>query len=97
MRNFLKLLIPPFFIEQYKKIFFKKNFIRGFKNWNEALLKTTSYKDKNIFSKTLHAARLARDEKVAYESDSVLFDTIQYDWPLLSALLLVANRQKNSM
>jgi hypothetical protein len=47
MRNFLKLLIPPFFIEQYKKIFFKKNFIRGFKNWNEALLKTTSYKDKD--------------------------------------------------
>lgn len=42
----------------------------------------------------MHAARLVRDKKVAYERDAVLFDKIQYDWPLLSVLLLVANRQK---
>ena len=94
MKKFLKLLIPLFFIELYRKIFLKKNFIRGFNNWNEALSKTTSYENKDIFSKTLHAARLVRDKKVAYERDSVLFDKIQYDWPLLSALLLVANNQK---
>ena len=94
MRKFLKLLIPPIIIELYRKFFLKKNFIRGFNNWNDALSKTTSYENKDIFSKTLHAARLVRDKKVAYERDSVIFNTIQYDWPLLSVLLLVANRQK---
>ena len=94
MRKLLKLLIPPFFIELHRKFFLKKIFIRGFNNWNEALSKTTSYENKDIFSKTLHAARLVRDKKATYERDSVIFDTIQYDWPLLSALLLIANKQK---
>ena len=94
MRKFLKLFIPPFFVNLSKKFFYTKNFIRGFTNWDEALSKTTSYKNKEIFNKTINSARLVRDGKAVYERDSVLFDTIQYDWPLLSSILLVANKQK---
>ena len=93
MRKFWKLF-TTLFVNLSKKFFYTKNFIRGFTNWDEALSKTTSYKNKEIFNKTINSARLVRDGKAVYERDSVLFDTIQYDWPLLSSILLVANKQK---
>ena len=90
MRKFLKLFIPPFFVNLSKNFFILKILSEAYKlGWG--LVKTTSYKNKEIFNKTINSARLVRDGN--HERDSVLFDTIQYDWPLLSSILLVANKK----
>ena len=65
--------------------------MRGFDDWASAKRNATTYDTADIFQKTLVAARKVRDGVAAYERDSVLLDAIQYDWPLLASLLLVAN------
>ena len=68
-------------------------FKRGFNSWHDASTNATTYNSIEVFQKTLNAARLVRDGKIAYERDSVLFDQVQYDFKLLSSLLLIANIQ----
>ena len=89
----IKLILPPIFIFLFKKLFNQNKFKRNFKNWDEALNISTSYNTDDVFNKTLHSARLVRDDKAVYERDSVIFDTIQYDYKLLSSLLFIANIQ----
>ena len=94
---FIKSIISPNFLYLVKKIFSRKNrdagFKKGLKNWQDALNNSSSYDTQDVFEKTLSAARLVRDEKAVYERDSVVFDKIQYDYQLLSSLLLIANLQ----
>lgn len=91
IKKIIKQLIPPIFIIFYRKLFKKKFFIVGFSDWNSALSKTTTYNSEDVTRKTLNSARKVRDGLAVYERDSVLFDKIQYDWPLLSSLMLAAN------
>lgn len=97
MKKIIKLITPPI-ITSLIKFFFNRNYKNGgvkvgFKNWEEASNNSTLYNQKDIFSKTLCSARLVRDGKAAYERDSVIFDKIQYDFKLLSSLLLISNLQ----
>ena len=95
MRSIIKLLMPPIFLNILKKLYFTRQFSRkNFKSWEEALKNTTSYNTENVFNKTLQSARMVRDGKAVYERDSVIFNKIQYDWQLLSSLMLVSNIQK---
>ena len=96
LSSFIKDISPPFFLRFARNIIKShvdgSYFERGFNTWSEASRKA-SYNSKTIFNKTLKAARLVRDGKAAYERDSVLFDKVQYDFKLLSSLLLIANIQ----
>lgn len=52
------------------------------------------YDSDSVLKKVKDSAKLVHSGKAVYERDSVLFDKIQYSWPLLSSLMLVAaNRQ----
>lgn len=92
MKNFFKIILPPFFFIIYRKFFLKREFLRGFSDWESAVKNSTTYDTDEVFNKTLDAARKVRDGLVAFERDSVLFEKIDYDWPLLASLLLVANQ-----
>lgn len=68
-----------------------------FKTWKDAVEHSSGYDDLAIFEK-VKSARLAvlRGEK-AYERDSVLFDSVQYFWPVVASLLWIASRENNSL
>ena len=96
VKHIIKQFLPPIIENLVRKLPnpYIGGFKRGFKNWDDASSNATTYNTSEVFQKTLNAARLVRDGKAAYERDSVLFDKVQYDWNLLSSLLLIANIQK---
>jgi putative methyltransferase (TIGR04325 family) len=61
-------------------------------SWDEAMAVSTGYSNDIILEKTKTALLKVKNGEVAYERDSVLFDKIQYSWPVLAGLMWVAAR-----
>jgi putative methyltransferase (TIGR04325 family) len=65
-------------------------FFGNFQTWSEAVEATTGYDSDHILEKCKQALLKVRDGIAVYERDSVLFEKIQYSWPLTASLLRVA-------
>jgi len=97
-REFIKLLTPPILVQGYRALRSKKNspvqdglYLAGnYSSWAEALAASTGYDSEVILEKTKAALLKVKRGEAAYERDSVLFDEIQYSWPLLAGLMWVA-------
>jgi len=88
--RFIKQFIPPLLsgiLSRRKKYGWKGDFA----NWKLALEQSGTYDRDNILEKVRQATEKIIRGEARYERDSVLFDTIPYSWPLLSALLWVAS------
>jgi putative methyltransferase (TIGR04325 family) len=57
-----------------------------FDSWNEALLLCNSYNADIIVEKCRSSLLKIKSGLAKYERDSVLFDEVQYSWPLLAGL-----------
>ena len=66
-------------------------------NWNDALTKSTGYNIDEIITKVKSATYKVINGEYAFERDSVLFNEIQYQWPLITALLWSKNCKENSL
>jgi putative methyltransferase (TIGR04325 family) len=65
--------------------------LRGsYTSWNSACERSSGYDSGHILERVLDASRQVRDGRAAYERDSVLFDRVEYSFPLLAVLLRVA-------
>jgi putative methyltransferase (TIGR04325 family) len=62
----------------------------NFANWHSALLKSKGYSSPEILEKVKTAVLKVKNGKAVYERDSVLFDEIEYSWPLVASLMWVA-------
>lgn len=69
----------------------------NFDNWQEALLKCSGYSSPAILEKVIDAAVKVKKGEAVYERDSVLFDSIEYSWPLVAALLHIASQHNNTL
>lgn len=69
----------------------------AYQSWDEASKNSIGYNDNEILQKTLKATLAVKDGKAAYERDSVLFDEIEYSWPLISGLLLAAVKSNGKL
>jgi putative methyltransferase (TIGR04325 family) len=95
-KSFLKQLIPPLILTLLHKG--KKYGWKGdFRNWQQARDLSGKYEDRHILEKVKEAIWKVKKGEAAYERDSVLFNQIQYSWPLLSALLWVASQNKGEL
>jgi putative methyltransferase (TIGR04325 family) len=56
-------------------------------SWESALADCAGYDSEIILEKTKTALLKIKNGKAVYERDSVLFDEIQYTWPLLAGLM----------
>jgi putative methyltransferase (TIGR04325 family) len=61
-----------------------------FTSWEEASAHCTGYDAKDILEKVLAATLKVKRGEAVFERDSVLFNEIEYDWPVLSGLLWAA-------
>ncbi len=66
-------------------------------NWQEAAASCTGYDAQNILEKVLQATLKVKRGEAAYERDSVIFDEIEYAWPLLAGLMWVAARNSGTL
>ncbi len=65
--------------------------------WSDALSASTGYATGEILDKTRNALLRVKNGEAIFERDSVLFDEIEYSWPLLSGLLWVAARSRGEL
>ena len=68
-----------------------------YNTWAEAKRASGGYDNDVILNKVRAALLSVINGEAAYERDSVLFDEIQYSWPLAAGLLWVASQNKNNL
>jgi len=90
LKNALLPFIPPLLADAYREIRRQNRFAGRYTDWGEALLHSTGYAKETILQRVLDATLLVKNGQAVYERDSVLFEKIEYSWPLLSGLLLAA-------
>ncbi len=87
----VKDLLPPIItrlIMQFRRSAIK--FEGHFSTWEEATAHSSGYESDYILSKVLDATLKVKRGEFAFERDSVLFDEVEYDWPVLSGILWAA-------
>jgi putative methyltransferase (TIGR04325 family) len=73
------------------------HFEGNFKTWGEAAVKCTGYDADSILDKVLDASLKVKNGDAVFERDSVLFDEIQYSWPVTAALMWAASRNGGNL
>lgn len=96
-KQFLKDFLPPYLLRVFCSNCHNVRFKGNFKTWNDALSHSSGYDAENIIEKVKTASIKVKNGDAIYERDSVLFDNIQYSWPLLSALLWIAVLSDNKL
>jgi putative methyltransferase (TIGR04325 family) len=99
MKRLIKDLIPPFFFRILTSLFLKnKNTFKGsFQSWSEAQHFSSGYDHHLILEKVLNSTLKVKKGEAAYERDSVVFDEIQYSWPVTSGLMWAAAQSKGKL
>lgn len=97
LRDRIRLVTPPVLIHLAKRLRGSQitdayGLSGDYHSWDEALAASTGYDSEVILEKTRTSLLKVKNNKAAYERDSVLFDEIMYAWPLLAGLMWVAAR-----
>ena len=91
----LKDYLPPILIRQITGLFY--GWKGNFTSWEEAKKKSTGYDSDLILNKVKDALLKVKNGEAVAERDSVLFDKIEYSFPLLTSLLWIASENKNKL
>lgn len=93
MRYFFKEWIPPILLRIMRLVYGGGTQFEGnYASWGEAAAKCSGYDGEHILTKVLDATLKVKRGEAAFERDSVLFDAIEFDWPVLAGLMWVAAR-----
>ena len=72
-------------------------FAGNYPDWATACRHAAGYDDPSILEKAVSAALRVERGEVPYERDTVVFDRIDYSFPLLAALLYAASRENGRL
>lgn len=102
LKDSIRLVTPPIFIDIGKWILGDRvnneNRITGdYSSWDEAVTASTGYDNEIILEKTRTALLKVKNGEAVYERDSVLFDEIEYSWPLLAGLMWMTARSEGTL
>jgi len=95
IRKVIKDLMPPRLIRSMTGLFY--GWHGDYSSWNEAKEKSSGYDSIAILEKVKSSALKVKNGLAAYERDSVLFNSIEYSFPLLSGLLWVAAKNNGKL
>ncbi len=97
LRGLVKDAMPPIALRAFRKLANREviRFRHGYSSWEEASIAASGYDADEIIRKVSSAAKSVQRGEAVYERDGVLFDEIEYSWPLLSSLLLVAAERRS--
>jgi len=68
-----------------------------YSTWKEAASKCTGYDAQLILAKVLKASLKVKNGEAAFERDSVLFDKIEYAWPVTAGLMWAAAQSSGNL
>jgi putative methyltransferase (TIGR04325 family) len=93
MKQFIKSLIPPILLNILNKVRNNKYGWKGdYSSWQEARDVSTGYDSNEILQAVRNSLLKVKSGEAVYERDSVIFDEIQYSWPLLAGLMFAASK-----
>lgn len=93
LRKIAKNYLPPILLSFLKKYFsFGQNIVwkGNYSSWEDAKRVSTGYEAPEILENVRAPMLKVKKGEAVYERDSVLFDEIQYSWPLLAGLMYAA-------
>jgi putative methyltransferase (TIGR04325 family) len=94
----LKGFTPPIAHDLFHILSGRVNGFSGnYQTWDEARRASDGYDSEVILDKVKEALLKVKKGEAVYERDSVLFNDVEYSWPLLAGLLWVASRNKNRL
>jgi putative methyltransferase (TIGR04325 family) len=107
IKEIIKQIVPPVLINLYRA-YRKRNISNvsdelsihwegDYQNWQQAMQYCTGYDAENILEKVKASVIKVKNGEAVYERDSVLFDKIQYSWPLLSCLMKIALENNSTL
>ena len=88
VKKITKRILPKGIINLFTGFFY--GWHGNYSTWDEAKKKSSGYDAQLILDKVLKSAIMVRDGEAVYERDSVLYNEINYSFPVLSGLLWVA-------
>lgn len=101
IKSLLKAITPPIIISLFRR---PKTVDRigpywhgNFKTWDAAKSQSTGYEDTDILDKCKTALLKVKNGDAAYERDSIVFDQIQFSWPLLATLERIALENQGNL
>ena len=98
MRSLIKDCFPPIILRSIRRMIGKSNHFMGdYATWDEALKKSSGYNSTNILEKVLKSTLKVKLGESVFERDSVLFDKVEYAWPVLSGLMWSAARNNGKL
>ena len=92
LKKIIKLISPPILLKipEYYLNSRCNTFSGDYASWSEAMKDSSGYDSEKIVSKVKQATIQVINGEAAYERDSVLFYTEEYDWSLISYFQSIA-------
>jgi putative methyltransferase (TIGR04325 family) len=87
--------IPPVFLRILTGFFY--GWHGNYSSWSEAMQKSDGYDSSSILEKVKESSLKVKTGSAVYERDSLLFDHIEYSFPLLSGILHIADQYNNKL
>ncbi|MBW4487535.1 MAG: methyltransferase, TIGR04325 family [Trichocoleus desertorum ATA4-8-CV12] len=97
LKFILKELIPPVILEAYRSRNRAYSFSGNYKSWADARENSSGYDSDLILSKVKTSLLQVKEGRAAYERDSVVFNKLDYSFPLLAGLLSIAIENNNCL
>lgn len=69
----------------------------NYSSWQNAEKKSVGYDSNLILDKVKKSLLKVKNGEAIYERDSILFDEMEYSWPLLATLLWIANKNMGKL
>lgn len=95
IRKLIRECFPPIFLRAYRCAVRRSGFYGNYPTWDDARKEASGYDSALIVQKVCSSLLKVKKGEAAYERDSVLFDAVQYSWPLVAALLWIASQNGN--
>src|ERR1700712_2624661 len=89
-------------VQYLKRLYIRNKYRRygwsgNYNSWQEAEQQCVGYDADNILEKIKVATLKVKNGDAVYERDALLFDSIQYSWPLLANLLWIAGKKTSRL
>jgi len=95
-KDFLKDWMPPILMRVLRGLH-GISWAGDFDSWADAQKVSSGYNSETILAKVKDSALKVKNGQAAYERDSVLFEEIEYSWPLLAGLMWIAAQSRGEL
>jgi putative methyltransferase (TIGR04325 family) len=97
-KSIAKDWLPPAIFRALKHSRFGSiRFLGDYEKWDDAAAHCIGYYAESILAKVIEATLKVKRGEVAYERDSVVFDSIEYTWPVTAGLLWAAAQSEGRL